>query len=89
MKDLKLNRTEKAEVKEALSNDIKTGLYYDFTLVNNETGLTTAVKRMPITTIMQLLKKFETPLKKNLKDGLEVLGGHKNGRTTDAKVTKM
>ena len=89
METLKKNREEKKLIKEALSNDIKTGLHYNFTLVNNDTGLTTVVKQMPITTIIQLLKTFERPLKKNLKDGLQVLGGHKNGRTTDVKVTKL
>ena len=89
MKDLKKSRIEHNQIKEALSNDIKTGLHYNFTLVNNDTGLTTAVKHMPIRTIIQLLKKFETPFKKNLIDGMKVTGSHKNGKTTDTKVTKL
>lgn len=89
MKDLKLSKEEKALIKDALNDDIKTGLHYNFTLVNNDTGLTTVVKHMPITTIIQLLKKFETGLKKNITDGIKTVGSHKNSRSTDKKVTRI
>jgi len=89
MKDLKKNRKEKALIKEALSDDIKTGLKYNFTLVNNDTGLSTIVKQMPIRTIIQLLKKFESGLKQNITDGIKTIGSHKNSRNTDKKVTRI
>ena len=89
MKDLKLSKEEKALIKEALSDDIKTGLKYNFTLVNNDTGLSTVVRQMSITTIIQLLKKFEIGLKKNITDGIKTIGSHKNSRSTDKKVTRI
>ena len=87
--DLKLSRKEHNLIKDALSDDIKEGLTYDFMLVNNNSNLKTVVKRMPIPTIITLLKKFETSLKTNIKDGIAVRGGHKNTKTTDVKVTKL
>ena len=87
--DLKLSRKEHNLIKDALSDDIKEGLTYDFMLVNNNSNLKTVVKRMPISTIITLLKGFEGSVKKNIKDGLTAVGGHKNSRTGSSKVTKL
>ena len=89
MKDLKLNKEEKAAVKDALSDEIRTGLHYNFTLYNVDTGLSTVVTRMPIKTIIQLLKKFEGGLKTNITNGVKISSSHKNSRTTDKKATRI
>ena len=90
MATLKKNRTEKKLIKEALSNDsIREGLTYDFMLVNNNSNLKTTVKKMPLSTIITLLKKLEGSVKTNLKDGLAAVGGHKNTRMGSSKPTKL
>ena len=88
-KDLKLSREEHNLVKEALSGDIKEGLTYDFMLVNNNSNLKTSVKKMPLSTIITLLKALEGSVKKNLKDGLASIGGHRNSRAGSSEVTKL
>ena len=89
METLKKNREEKKLIKEALDNSIKEGLYYDFILVNNNSNLKTVLKRMPLSTIITLLKGLEGGLKTNIKNGVAAIGGHKNSRTGSSKVTKL
>ena len=90
MATLKKSKTEKKLIKEALSNDsIREGLTYDFMLVNNNSNLKTTVKKMPISTIITLLKRLESSVKTNLKDGLQVSGGHINKKIGSSKLTKL
>ena len=79
---LKKNRIEHQEIKNALSDEHRSLLTYDFSIVNNNSGLVTTVKKMPLKEVIKMLKKMETSLKVNIKDGVKVLGSHRASKNT-------
>lgn len=89
MSRFKKSKEQHKQLKETLSDDIRTVLRYDFNIVNSDTGLSTIVKQMPLKKIIELLKTFETVLKENVRDGNANISKHRNSKLGSKKVTKV
>ena len=62
---------------------------YNVSIFNIENNLTTTINGTSIQYAIEVLKKIQTPLKRNVTEGMSVRGKHKNSRSTDNKATKL
>lgn len=63
-------------------------MMYDIIITDLDTNCKTVFKKVEMIFILDYLKRFETKLKNNKKDGEQVLGKHSNKKMASNELTK-
>lgn len=89
MKSLKKSKAEASEIKLALSTNDNGKYTYNIAIHNVDNNVTTTINGTSLAYAMEVFKKLETTLKKNVVEGTKINGSHRNSRTTDKKITNI
>ena len=73
------------DMKEA--NAEKSG--YNVSIFNIENNVTTTINGTSLSYAIEVLKKIQTPMLRNVLEGTKVRGSHRNSRSTDKKITNL
>jgi hypothetical protein len=63
-------------------------MMYDIIITDLDTDCKTMFKKVEMSFILDYLKRFETKLKTNKKEGEQVLGKHSNKKMASSDITK-
>ena len=62
---------------------------YNVSIFNIENNVTTTINGTSLSYAIEVLKKIQTPMLRNVLEGTKVRGSHKNSRSTDKKITNL